>query len=210
MKPYLIYYLFLLTLFSSCKQPGRRTSFTGHDITQFVSIDSAFRKIANSKIQLISDGYDSYFKAYIEARFFSNGLLTDSIIDDNYKMTSWYSIQKDSIDLVVHIDGFESVALLLRFIHDKTFVRFYRAPHETVGDYFKINKNDPFSHQIEVVPSYYKLELSEIPDSLKKQVVYGHIDMMSRDYYDSRDSIEQAHKVQMKFYFRSQYKHYDY
>ncbi len=121
-------------------------------------------------------------------------------------MNSWYSNNKDTINLVAHVSNFETVALLIRFLKGKPSVFLFRAPHDIGGSrYFKSNWPDTFSHQIEVTPIRYQLKLSEIPDTTNKQVVFGHIDLESGDYYEKRDSIEQRQNVQMKFYFRSQY-----
>jgi hypothetical protein len=194
-----------------CQQATKTSPHVKKDKVQLLIIDSTFRDTVKKNIQLISDKYFASFKTPIEVRFFSNGFLTDSIVETDFRMISWYSSRKDTIDLVSHIGEIETVALLVRFISGKPTVLFFRAPHEVGGgSYFKIDKDDSLSHQIEVPPIQYKLELSKIPDTLNKQVVYGRIDMESGDYYDSRDSIEQKHRVQMSFYFQSQYRKFDY
>ncbi len=195
--------LVLSLLFFSCRETERKTPLSEEEKTKSITVDSAFRDMVKKNIQFISDRHFSEFKTHLEAQFFTNGALTDSINENNYEMMSWYNITNDTIDLVAHINDFESEALLLRFVGGKTSVKFYRAPHETVGNYFKINKNYPLLHQFEVTPMQYKLELSGIPDTMLKQIVYGHIEMQSGDYYDSRDSVEKRHRVKMKFYFRS-------
>ena len=198
-------------MFCCCQQTTKISPSVEGDGTQSIIIDSTLPDNVKSKIQLISDTHSSYFKTPLVAYFFQNDLLADSIIENDYKITSWYSITSDTINLVAHINNFEAVALLLRFIDNKkTTVRFFRASHEVGNNRFKMNKDDSLSDQIKVPPIYYKLKLSVIPDTLRKQVVYGHIDMKSGEYFDSRDSTNQTHNVQMKFYFRSQYKHFEY
>jgi len=175
-----------------------------------IIIDSAFRETVEKNIQLNPTGYFSSFKTQLEARYYKNGIVVDSIIENHYNIDSWYSIRSDSIDLVAHIGELESVALLIHFVHGKASVWFFRAGHGLTSNYFKINKGDSLKSQIEVTPLRYKLELSEIPDTLHRQIVYGHIDMDGGEYYDSRDSTDQKQRVSMKFYFRSQYKKFDF
>ena len=124
-------------------------------------------------------------------------------------MISWYSNKKDTIDLVAHIGEFETSALLLRFINGKPKVFYYRAPHSG-QKYFRLNKADTFTNQVEVPSIRYKLSLSQIPDTINKVVVFGQIDMQSSGYYDKRDTLQQKTTIKMKFNFRSQYRKFDY
>ncbi len=111
--------------------------------------------------------------------------------------------------MVAHIGEFETEALLVRFIRDKPNVLFFRVPHEGQR-YFRTKKIDSFSNQIEVPSTRYKLLLTKIPDTISHPIVYGYIDMESSDYYDKRDTLQQNHNIKMKFYFRSQYRKYEY
>ena len=124
-------------------------------------------------------------------------------------MMSWYSNDKDTIDVIAHIGQFETSALLLRFIKGNPSVFFYRALHEGQS-YFRISKTDSFSNQIEVSPIRYKLQLSQIPDTINIPVIFGRIDMESSNFYDKRDSMQKNHRIQMKFYFRSQFRKFGY
>jgi len=60
-----------------------------------------------------------------------------------------------------------------------------------------------------VPPVRYKLGLSKVPDTIQKPVVFGSIDMESGIYFDQRDSLK-GKRVQMKFYFSSQFRNFDY
>lgn len=176
-----------------------------------VIVDSTMHDTVNRYIKFISNREFSNFTTPIEARFFTNGLQTDSIIENDFNMISWYSSHQDTIDLVAHVGKFETAALLIRFIKGTPTVLFFRAPHDVEGgNYFKIDKAVAFSHTVEVTPIRCELTISEIPDTTNKQIVFGHIDMESGEYYDKRDKVEQKLKVQMKFYFRSQYRKFDY
>jgi hypothetical protein len=205
-----ILFLFSLSVLLCCQQTTKTLS-QAKDKTQSIFVDSTYRDSVKRQIQFTSDRYSSQFKTPIEARFFSNGLQTDSIVENNFGMISWYSIHKGTIDLVAHVGKFETEALLIRFLNGKPTVLFFRAPHDVEGSkYFKVEKADTFSHKIEIIPIHFQLKLSEFPDSTNKQVVFGHINLESGEYYDKRDTVEQRHKVQMKFYFRSQYRKFNY
>lgn len=199
----LVFSIILFTAFCSCQQKKNTPSFVNVDTTKNVVTDNPLQDSVERHIQFLSDEYFSNFKTPIEVRFFSNGLLVDSIIKPDFFMMSWYSIRNDTIDLVAHIGQFETSALLLRFVDKKTMVFFLRAPHER-QKIFRLNKKDPYTDMVEVPPVQYELKLSQIPDTVNKQVVYGYINMESKDYYDKRDSLQERKKIKMRFYFRSQ------
>lgn len=209
MKLCLTFILFLAMILCCCRQTKKSPSSISFDTTKTFTLDSTLQDSIERQIQFVSDRDFSQFKTPIEFRFFSNDLLSDSIIQPDFRMMSWYSNNKDTIDLVAHVGEFETSALLLRFIDRKPNVFFFRAPHER-QNYFRINKKDSFENQIEVPPMRYKLELSQIPDTVNKQVVFGYINMESIDYYDKRDTLQQKNRIQMKFYFRSQFRKFDY
>jgi hypothetical protein len=210
MKPSIICLLSISIFLCCCQQPTKTLPQT-NNAKKSIIIDSTFCDTVKRHIQLKSDRYFSSFNTPIEARFFSGGVQTDSIIQSDFHMISWYSSNKDTIDLVAHIGELESIAMLVRVVKGQPTVLFFRAPHDVEGSkYFKVAKLDTFTHKIEVTPVRYQLKLSEVPDTLNKQVVYGQIDLESGDYYDKRDTTGQTQKVQMKFYFRSQYRKFDY
>ena len=207
MKLLLLVFIFLSILFCNCQQTIKDSSYTKQDTTKSITIDSSFRDTALKYIQFVSDEESSHFKTPIEARFFRNDICLDSIIEGAFDMHSWYSKFKDTIYLVAHISGtLETEALLIRFLHGNTTVYFYRAPHLAGRDYFKNKKDDVPVNELKVPPVRYDLKLSEIPDTINKQVVFGYIDLESDHYYDIRDSADHRHKVQMKYYFRSQFR----
>jgi hypothetical protein len=168
-------------------------------------IDTSYRDTVKQRIQFISDRYNSVFSTPTRIYLYANGVKIDSIIESEFRMSSWYHLRHDTIDMVAHIGDLESTALLLRFVNGQVTVLFFRAPHGEQR-FFRANINDSFSSQIEIPPAYYKLILSEIPDTVNLPVIYGHIEMESGDYYDARDSGNLARRVFMDFYFRSQKK----
>src|SRR5690242_15880457 len=132
MKSSIFCLLALPTVLCCCQQSSKTK-----DTAQSIIIDSTLRDSLRQRIQLVSDRHFSEFKTPIEARFFSNGLQTDSIIQSDFDMISWYSSFKDTIELVAHVGQFETEALLVKFIDRKPQAYFFRAPH--LGKkYFKL------------------------------------------------------------------------
>ena len=171
---------------------------------QLFTLDPVLQDTVQRHIELRSDKYFSSFKTSIDVRYFSNGVLAQSMIQPDFQMISWYSSHGDTIDLVAHVGDLETQALLVRFIGGQPQVFYFRASHEG-QKYYRLDKTDSFASKIEVPPARYKLGLSKIPDTLGKPVVFGVIDMQSTEYFDRRAS-GAKYSVGMRFYFRSQYR----
>ena len=172
-------------------------------------VNSKFAETSNLDLQLISDRQFSQFETAVEVRYYRDSQLVDSIIQSDFRMISWYSSLSDTIDLIVHIEEFETSGLLVRFIGDKPQLFHLRASHSG-QDYFKLSGSDTFTNQVEVPAIRYKLSISQIPDTINKPVVLGQIELESAGYYDRRDSLEQRHSIKAKVNFRSQYRKFDY
>ena len=186
--------------FCCCRQEVRPFSFT---------LDPAIKDTVERHISNVRERRQfSSFDTQVDCRYYLDGILTDSLIDPNFRMLSWYSNRADTIDLVAHIGNFETSALLIRFIKGRPHLFYYRAPHEQQRC-FRLNKTDTFSNQVEVPLVRYKLGLSVIPDTARKPPVFGTIEMESAGYYDQRDSVEGKQSVYYKFYFRSSYRNFD-
>ena len=197
MKLFLLYYLLIALAIFSCIQAREKD--------QSMVVDIKVADTAKNKINLLSDDHNSYFETKVWAQYYTNDFITDSVNDDNYGMSSWYSIRNDTIELVVHVSDFVTNALLLRILHDSTIVRLFLAPH-TLRPMFKLNPKDTFADFVEVPPRRYQLQLSEKPDAKTRRVIYGYIDMESSDYFVKEGATEIKESAKMKFYFRSQYK----
>jgi hypothetical protein len=97
-------------------------------------------------------------------------------------------------------------------------VKYLRVAHDP-RPIFKLHEKESFVDEIEVPAKRYLLKLSEIPDRTKHHTIYGFIDMESEDYYkktengDShlrKDSSETKQKSIFRFYFKSEYRKYDF
>ncbi len=200
--------IFLGLLINGCGKIKKPTPAIFVNNSQVLIKDSLQADSIKNKIHFISDRYYSEFKTPIHAYIFTNNVVVDSIIEPDFHMVSWYSSHNDTVSLSAHVGQFETAALLIRFVDGKFNASFFRAPHSGQA-FFRINKDDPFSSQIEVPLLRYKLHLTQIPDTISKPIVFGYIDMESLEYYDKRDSLNQKSKIQMKFYFRSQFRNFE-
>ena len=75
---------------------------------------------------------------------------------------------------------------------------------------YAYNENDSLIFRLEVPCTDTKIILSEIPDSTKKQVIYGYVEFKSSDYFSSSGSADgqeilprQKLRNNMKLYFKS-------
>lgn len=209
MKNIVAYTFIIMGLLTSCTQTVKPVFITNADSSKTILIDTALKDIVKKQIELLSVRSFSCFKTPVIAYFFSNDQLVDSIINQEYIMDSWYWMRNDTINMVAHLGELETEALLIRFIKRKPTVYYLRVPHEG-QKFFRLHQTDSLSSHIEVEPVRYKLQLSEIPVKERKQVVYGYIDMESNNYYDHRHEIETKERIKFRFYFRSQYRKFDY
>ncbi len=75
---------------------------------------------------------------------------------------------------------------------------------------YSYNENDSLIFRLEVPCTDTKIVLSEIPDSIKKQIIYGYVEFKSDNYFASSGSTNgqenlprQKLKNNMKLYFKS-------
>ena len=199
----------LLLFITGCANKKSNPEEIYIDQSEFLIQDSSKIDSIKNMIHLVSNRTFSNFKTPVEAYYLENGTTIDSIIEPDFNMISWYHSHQDTISLVAHLGSFETSALLLRFVKGKVNISFFRAPHSG-QEVFRINKDQPFTSAVAVPPLRYRLKLTEIPDTTNKQIVFGYIDMESAEYFDKRDSLDKKNKIKMKFYFRSQFRKFEY
>jgi hypothetical protein len=202
--------LFLLLLCSIGRMsPERVRDISGTSLpysdSSYFKLDTSLRSSILNKVRLISKRHFSQFVTSVKAKFYNGDVLSDSIMDVNGRVDSWYSNRGDTIDLVAHVGFFENEAFLVRFIGNKANVYLFRAAHDPGTKYFKKKPDDSLTYFVEVPAVFSQLIISEIPNLTNRPVVFGHIKMTSDTYYDDRDSSLLPHHDQLEFYFRSQY-----
>lgn len=75
---------------------------------------------------------------------------------------------------------------------------------------YSYNENDSLIFRLEVPCIDTKIILSELPDPVKKQIVYGYVEFKSGTYYSSNGSVDgketrprDKNRINMKMYFKS-------
>jgi hypothetical protein len=170
-----------------------------------IVIDTGLIATAKARIRFHNNRYFSSFRTEVNAEFYTDGKLKETIKDTNYSVTSWYNYYKDTMTLVAHIGVLNTSALLLKFTQDSILVYYYACGHTEDRKIYKLHMNDELGQCVEVPPSAYKLSLSGIPDTLTKPIIYGYVDMVSNDYYHQpRPKSLVKCRTSMRFYFRSQ------
>lgn len=193
-----------LFLAAGCHRPTETASQMSATKGNTIDLDAGIKDTVLRHIHFRSRRHFATFETPAEVRFYTGGVVVDSILDPNFHMMSWYSIYHDTIDLVAHVGEFETQALLVRFLHGTPGVYYFRASHER-QKYFRLTKTDSFASSLAIPAKVYHLQLSAIPDSVKNPQVFGSIEMESERFYDQRDPLK-TNKVKMKFYFGSQFR----
>jgi hypothetical protein len=206
---YVIYLLSLSILFYGCYRPSNTSTEFSEGSNKLIIVnsrlqDTVYKRLSSRRNQNFSD-----FSTLVEAHYYLGDALVDSLIEPDHAMMSWYTAHNDTVNMVAHLGFFEPEGLLVRFIDGKPAVYFLRAPHEG-QKFFKLEKSGQYTNQTKVQPTRYLVKLSAIPDPINKPVIYGYIDMESGDYYENRDTVDQKLKVQIRFFFRSQFRNFNY
>lgn len=193
-----IKYFLLLTVIACCSCGGWR------GWPYLYRVDPVVRDEVQKHIKVVTG---RSFETSLQLQNYVDDVLVDSVVDTAFQMMSWYSAHHDTIDLVAHMGVLETNALLVRFVKGMPSpdIYYYKASHEGQR-YFRHTKREDLVSQIEVPASRVRLEISETPDTVGKQVVYGVVRLESRDYYDARDSVMQPRSAHFRFYFRSVYR----
>lgn len=177
-----------------------------------IIIDTNLTATAIARTHFNNNRHFSDFRTEVNAEYYFDGKLKTTIRDTNYSVMSWYSFHKDTIDLVAHIGGgINGSAFLLKFTQDSILVYYYACGHTEDRKIYKLNTADELKQCVEVRPLTYTISLSGTPDTVAKPIIYGHVDMLSNDFYgqDERESLVKL-RVGMRLYFRSQFRRFDY
>ena len=173
-------------------------------------IDNNIRHLAKENMRFISDRMFSQIKTALYVEYYTNDKQTDTFDQKDYSLISWYHQLRDTINLVAHINDFETEALLLKIFRDTIIVRFFRCSHSTTK-IFSLHRKGKLSACIEVPARKFNLIISEIPDTLSKQVIFGYIDLESDHFYQERHHKDRKRtRTSMKFFFRSQFRRFTY
>ena len=147
----------------------------------------------------------------IIGEFYQNDKLIFSSEDSterNLVFKSFYYWQNDTLVIDGAFGLFTGIGFSLKIHNGKTTLYHMVASDETPGYAYK--ESDTLTYRLEIPCTETKTILSEIPDSTKKQMIYGYVEFTSSEYYETIGSVDGKEflprikdRVNMKIYFRS-------
>ncbi|MFC4262647.1 hypothetical protein ACFOWM_07150 [Ferruginibacter yonginensis] len=208
MRNIIAIFLFCLTL-TACGQS--KNSDAVKDLTIDPRIKSEVEKhIENSK-EL--DAFKDKMEVYINSgdiQSYQNDSLTINSKMGSYKapFKSFYLWHGDTLSIDGAFGLFGGVGFGIEIVNNKAIL-YHMLSSDDFPSYC-YNANDSLIFRLEVPCSDTKIILSEIPDSTKKQIIYGYVEFKSKDYYASSGSADgqeilprQKMRNNMKLYFKS-------
>jgi hypothetical protein len=150
---------------------------------------------------------------------YNNRMFFDLYEDDNLKIStkgkdtkqvfkSFYYWQGDTLGINGAFGLFEGIGFTIKLINGKATLFHMLASDEFPS--YAYNEKDNLIFRLEVPCTDTKIILSELPDSTKKQIVYGYVEFKSGEYYQSNGSADGQEilprkkiRTDMKIYFKS-------
>jgi len=211
MRKNFIILLAILTAFSSCGQTKKDTTING------LTIDPGIKTEVEKHIE-DSKEFDA-FKSIMQV--YANPLLVESYENDTLSFSStdvtkktvfksFYAWRGDTLSIDGAYGLFGGTGFCIN-IKNKEARLFHMLSSDDFPTY-AYKEKDSLLDRLEVPCTNTKIVLSEIPDSTKKQIIYGYVALNSSDFYYTNGS-ENGHEIlprtkarnNMKIYFRSGY-----
>jgi hypothetical protein len=148
----------------------------------------------------------SYFTVY------ENDKVTAKTDGEQQPFKSFYYWNKNGDTL--HIDGayglFGGFGFTIQVVKGKASVYHLLASDEFPS--YSYNEKDSLIFRLEVPCTDSQIVLSEIPDSVKKPIIYGFVEFKSKEYFFSEGTMNdeeilprKKQRMDMKIYFKSGY-----
>lgn len=209
MTKYLITIIsFCLTL-SSCGQATKDNSTGGLTIDPSIKIEVE-KKISTSEFGAGQDKILIYNNLML-VDLYEDDKLNISLKEQDKKSTvfkSFYYWQGDTLGIDGAFGLFGGTGFSIKIIKGKTTLYHMLASDESPS--YAYNEKDSLIFRLEVPCTDTKIVLSEIPDSTKKQVIYGYVEFKSGNYYASSGSADgqeilprKKQRANMRIYFKS-------
>ena len=181
--------------------------------SNIVTIDHSIKSevlknISDNEFSRIEDNYLIYSNR-IFADFYENDSLKvstkDTIAYQVFK--SYYYWQADTLRIEGTYGIFGGVGFSIKASKNDTSIFLMLASDEFPQ--FSLNADDSLVFLLDVPCKNTKIVLSEIPDSLKKQTIYGYVEFSSNSYFHTQGSLEGKEilprvkgRNNMKIYFK--------
>ena len=205
-------FLILLTLLyglTSCGQTTNKKNENGFSIDPSIKIEVE-KHIENSKE---FDAFKDKMQVY------ANSILTDSYENDSLILSnkdiknktvfkSFYFWHNDTLSIDGAFGLFGGIGFCIKY-KDNAAKLYHMLSSDDFPTY-AYNKKDSLIDRLEVPCTDTKIVFSEIPDSTKKQIIYGYVEFKSNNYYSSSGSADGQEilprkkcRNSMKIYFKS-------
>ncbi len=143
--------------------------------------------------------------------FYEDDKLNISLKEQDNKSTvfkSFYYWQGDTLGIDGAFGLFGGTGFTVKIIKGKATLYHMLASDDFPS--YAYNEKDSLTWRLEIPCTDTKIVLSEIPDSTKKQTVYGYVEFKSGDYYASSGSADgqeilprKKQRANMRIYFKS-------
>lgn len=143
--------------------------------------------------------------------FYEDGKLNISFKEQDNKSSifkSFYYWQGDTLGIDGAFGLFGGTGFTVKIIKGKATLYHMLASDDFPS--YAHNEKDSLTWRLEIPCTDTKIVLSEIPDSTKKQIVFGYVEFKSGDYYASSGSADgqeilprKKQRANMRIYFKS-------
>jgi hypothetical protein len=209
----MVKYLSIILIFgftlNSCGQAKRRNAIIGLTINKHIKSEVE-KHIANSKE---FDAFKDKMQVYANSVFiqsYENDSLTFNSSDTANKQIfkSFYLWQGDTLKIDGAFGLFTGVGFEIVIYKNKAIL--YHMLSSDDFPTYAYKENDSLKLRLEVPCTETKIILSEIPDSNRRQIIYGYVEFKSKNYYLSNGSVDgkeilprKKQRDNMKIYFKS-------
>lgn len=196
-------------MFYSCGQSKQSDEITGLTIDKNIKREVE-KYIQNSKeFEPLADKMQIYENSVFVESYENDSLTFRSAKEPNKQLFKSFYLWKGG---VLTIDGafglFGGIGFAIK-IHKNKATLYHLLSSDDFSTY-AYNRSDSLQFRLEVPCTDTKIILSEIPDSTKKQIIYGYVEFKSSYYYAAGDEINNKEtsqrvkrKENMKIYFKS-------
>jgi len=215
------YFLILTSCFAlwACGQPKQSDKVTGLTIDKNIKREVE-KYIQNSKqFEPLADKMQIYENSVFVESYENDSLAFKSGRNPNKQLFKSFYLYKQLFKSfylwkrgMLTIDGafglFGGIGFAIKI--DKNKAALYHLLSSDDFPSYAYNKSDSLQFRLEVPCRDTKIILSEIPDSTKKQIIYGYVEFKSSFYYEAGNEVNKKEtssrvkrKDNMKIYFKS-------
>jgi hypothetical protein len=211
MTKYLIIIIAFFSTLCSCGQSTKDNSTNGLIIDPNIKTEVE-KNISPSEFGAGQDKFLIYNNRML-LDFYEDDKLNISLKEQDNKSTvfkSFYYWQGDTLGIDGAFGLFGGTGFTVKIIKGKATLYHMLASDDFPS--YAYNEKDSLTWRLEIPCTDTKIVLSEIPDSTKKQIVYGFVEFKSGDYYASSGSADgqeilprKKQRANMRIYFKTAY-----